>query len=113
DLLSIGEGNRNFQEDGRVHWNKFALMGDVLNMIRKFQKSSYNIKSNILIEKFIADTVIMNDDELYKKSLELEPRIQRAASESRQILQVVYVYGFYAKTKDILLASKNSVFCLL
>ncbi|CAG8559298.1 10239_t:CDS:10, partial [Cetraspora pellucida] len=83
DLLSIGEGNRNFQEDGRVHWNKFALMGDVLNMIRKFQKPSYNIKNNMLIEKFIADTVIMNDDELYKKSLELEPRVQRAASESR------------------------------
>ncbi|CAG8609734.1 33440_t:CDS:10 [Gigaspora margarita] len=83
DLLSIGEGNRNFQDDGRVHWNKFALMGDVLNMIRKFQKSSYNIRSNTLIEKFIADTDIMNDDELYKKSLELEPRVQRASSESR------------------------------
>ncbi|CAG8468306.1 8642_t:CDS:10 [Dentiscutata erythropus] len=73
----------NFQDDGRVHWNKFALMGDVLNMIRKFQKPSYNIKSNTLIEKFIADTTIMNDDDLYKKSLELEPRVQRAASEGR------------------------------
>lgn len=62
DLLSIGEGNRNFQKDGRIHWNKFSLMGDVINMICKYQKSSYNIKSNKVIEKFINDTIVMSED---------------------------------------------------
>ncbi|CAG8436750.1 9025_t:CDS:10 [Diversispora eburnea] len=83
DLLSIGEGNRNFQKDGRIHWNKFSLMGDVINMICRHQKSNYNIKGNNLIGKFINDTEVMNEDESYNKSLELEPRIQRAASTSR------------------------------
>ncbi|GBC06792.1 hypothetical protein RclHR1_07040015 [Rhizophagus clarus] len=83
DLLSIGEGNRDFQEDGRVHWNKFSLMGDIINMIRNFQKKSYNAKNNKFIENFISETVVMNDDELYNRSLELEPRIQRSSSTSR------------------------------
>ncbi|CAG8546872.1 12188_t:CDS:10 [Funneliformis caledonium] len=83
DLLSIGEGNRNFQEDGRIHWNKFSLMGSVINMIRKFQKKSYDIKNNKFIEKFIADTLVMSDDDLYNRSLDLEPRIQRSSSTSR------------------------------
>lgn len=83
DLLSIGEGNRNFLKDGKIHWNKFSLMGDVINMIYKYQKSPYILKGNKFVEKFIGDTLIMNDDESYNKSLELEPRIQRAASTSR------------------------------
>ncbi|RIA93868.1 ras guanine nucleotide exchange factor domain-containing protein [Glomus cerebriforme] len=83
DLLSIGEGNRDFQDDGKVHWNKFSLMGDIINMIRNFQKKSYNIKSNKFIEKFITETEAMNEDELYNRSLELEPRIQRSSSTSR------------------------------
>ncbi|CAG8575550.1 7342_t:CDS:10 [Acaulospora morrowiae] len=83
DLLSIGEGNRNFQKDGKIHWNKFSLMCDVINMIYKYQRSPYILKSNKFIEKFINDTLILNDDESYNKSLELEPRVQRAASTSR------------------------------
>ncbi|CAB4475014.1 ras GEF [Rhizophagus irregularis] len=83
DLLSIGEGNKDFQENGKVHWNKFSLMGDIVNMIRNFQKKSCNVKNNKLIEKFISETVVLNDDELYNRSLELEPRIQRSASTSR------------------------------
>jgi len=83
DLLSIGEGNRNFQENDKIHWKKFSLMGDVINMIRNFQKKSYNLKSDKFIEKFIADMLVMSDDDLYSKSLDLEPRIQRSSSTSR------------------------------
>ncbi|CAJ0919894.1 10650_t:CDS:2 [Entrophospora sp. SA101] len=83
DLLSIGEGNKNYQDDGKIHWNKFSLMGDIIIMMRKFQKSSYNLKSNKFIEYFINDMPMLSDDDLYNKSLELEPRIRRSASTSR------------------------------
>jgi hypothetical protein len=38
DLVSICEGNNNMRLDGKLHWEKFALMGDLFMMIERFQK---------------------------------------------------------------------------
>ncbi|KAG0336428.1 hypothetical protein BG004_008066 [Podila humilis] len=37
DLLSISEGNKDYRQDGTLHWQKFSLMTDVISTVMHFQ----------------------------------------------------------------------------
>ncbi|KAF9982076.1 hypothetical protein BGZ75_006563 [Mortierella antarctica] len=74
DLLSISEGNKDFRQDGALHWQKFVLMTDVISMVLSFQQEpGYRIKPDPFISKVITDTHVLDDEEMYTKSVGTEP----------------------------------------
>ncbi|KAF9353728.1 hypothetical protein BGX26_008521 [Mortierella sp. AD094] len=73
DLLSISEGNRDFRQDGTIHWQKFCLLTDVISMVIQFQSEPYVIQPDPFISRVITDTHVLDDEELYTKSVGTEP----------------------------------------
>ncbi|KAF9277375.1 hypothetical protein BGZ68_009334, partial [Mortierella alpina] len=74
DLLSISEGNKDVRQDGTLHWQKFVLMTDVISMVLAFQQEpGYRIKPDPFISKVITDTHVLDDEEMYSKSVGTEP----------------------------------------
>ncbi|KAG0256633.1 hypothetical protein BG011_004420 [Mortierella polycephala] len=75
DLLSTSEGNKDFRQDGTLHWQKFVLMADVVAMVMTFQQDpGYNkIHPDPFISRVITDTRVLDDEELYIKSVGMEP----------------------------------------
>lgn len=64
DLVSADEGNRTFLNGDKINWNKFQVMGDVLNTLSRSQATPYqNLNGNPIVERLIQDAVLtMNDD---------------------------------------------------
>ncbi|KAJ3204388.1 hypothetical protein HK099_001171, partial [Clydaea vesicula] len=62
DLLYIDESNKDIRPDGTVNLPKFLLIGDIILMIKSFQRRSHNIKKDPNVMKFIFGQPIMNED---------------------------------------------------
>ncbi|KAG0040870.1 hypothetical protein BGZ82_007892 [Podila clonocystis] len=73
DLLSISEGNRDFRQDGNIHWQKFCLLTEVISTVMHFQSEPYKIQPDPFISRVITDTHVLDDEELYTKSVGTEP----------------------------------------
>ncbi|KAI9321273.1 ras guanine nucleotide exchange factor domain-containing protein [Dichotomocladium elegans] len=80
DLVSLAEGNKDFRADGTVHWDKFRLMGECLVNMLKFQCPAYDIEPDGRILRFIADSEILSEDEQYKRSNMVEPRLKSSST---------------------------------
>ncbi|GAA5796610.1 hypothetical protein HPULCUR_001983 [Helicostylum pulchrum] len=75
DLVSLGEANKDHKMDGKVHWNKFRLMGESILEMMRFQYPTYHLlESNPFLLYFIGHQTVSTEDELYEKSKEIEPR---------------------------------------
>ncbi|XP_077988793.1 ras-specific guanine nucleotide-releasing factor 2-like [Glandiceps talaboti] len=78
DLAFIEDGTPNITEEGLVNFSKMRMIAHVIREIRHFQQTPYKIDSDRRIINYLLDTDhIMDDDELYALSLELEPRQPR------------------------------------
>ncbi|KAF8947769.1 hypothetical protein BGZ47_008011 [Haplosporangium gracile] len=73
DLLSISEGNRDFRQDGSIHWQKFCLLTEVISTVMHFQSEPYMIQPDPFISRAITDTHVLDDEEMYTKSVGAEP----------------------------------------
>ncbi|KAF9371636.1 hypothetical protein CPB97_001825 [Podila verticillata] len=73
DLLSISEGNKDYRQDGTLHWQKFCLMTEVISTVMHFQSEPYRIQPDPFISRVITDTRVLDDEELYTKSVGTEP----------------------------------------
>ncbi|KAK3820077.1 MAG: ras guanine nucleotide exchange factor domain-containing protein [Benniella sp.] len=77
DLFSISEGNKDFKQDGTLHWQKFVLMTDVISMVMAFIQQSETtygkIQQDPAVAKVITETNVLDDEEQYKKSVGIEP----------------------------------------
>ncbi|KAF9027682.1 hypothetical protein BGZ52_002407 [Haplosporangium bisporale] len=73
DLLSISEGNRDFRQDGNIHWQKFCLLTEVISTVMHFQSEPYKIQPDPFISRVITDTHVLDDEEMYTKSVGTEP----------------------------------------
>ncbi|KAI8150045.1 ras guanine nucleotide exchange factor domain-containing protein [Fennellomyces sp. T-0311] len=80
DLVSLAEGNKDFRPDGTIHWEKFRLMGECIVAMMKFQCPAYDIDPDGKILHFIADTEILSEDEQYKRSNLVEPRLKSSST---------------------------------
>ncbi|KAF9920193.1 hypothetical protein FBU30_010025, partial [Linnemannia zychae] len=69
DLLSISEGNKDFRQDGSIHWQKFCLLTEVISTVMHFQSEPYLIQPDPFISRAITDTHVLDEDELYNKSV--------------------------------------------
>jgi hypothetical protein len=62
DLISIDEANKDFRQDGSIHWNKFKLMGKTIMLMMKFKYVAYSIEPDFKLLSFIADYPILSDE---------------------------------------------------
>ncbi|KAG1142574.1 hypothetical protein G6F37_011325 [Rhizopus arrhizus] len=74
DLISIDEANKDFRQDGSIHWNKFKLMGKTIMLMMKFKYVPYSIEPDFKLLSFIADYPILSDEAQYKRSIQIEPK---------------------------------------
>ncbi|KAI9265877.1 ras guanine nucleotide exchange factor domain-containing protein [Helicostylum pulchrum] len=75
DLVSLAEANKDFRADGSIHWEKFRLMGETIMATMKFKCPSYTIEPDAKLLALIADTYILSEDDQYKMSTAVEPRL--------------------------------------
>lgn len=65
DLASADEGNRTFLEDGTINWNKFQVMGDILENVARAQEKPYtNLTANPLIRKMMEETAVTANEDV-------------------------------------------------
>ncbi|KAF2363517.1 Ras guanine-nucleotide exchange factors catalytic domain [Trinorchestia longiramus] len=75
DLSFIEEGTPNFTEDKLLNFSKMRMIAHVIREIRHFQQTPYKIEHSPKVTNYLLDpTRLVTDDDLYKQSLELEPR---------------------------------------
>ncbi|KAJ3035055.1 hypothetical protein HK097_004314, partial [Rhizophlyctis rosea] len=86
DLLYIDEANKDRRADGTVNLPKFLLMGDIIMMIKSFQVRPYKAPQDINVASLILGQPVMEDEEAYQRSLELEPRTA-SGSPTRAVMR--------------------------
>ncbi|KAK8385974.1 hypothetical protein O3P69_010609 [Scylla paramamosain] len=75
DLSFIEEGTPNFTEDGLLNFSKMRMIAHVIREIRHFQQTPYKIEHNARVASYLLDpSLLLSDDNLYRLSLDLEPR---------------------------------------
>lgn len=75
DLAFIEDASPNITEDNLINFSKMRMIAHVIQEIRHFQQTPYSIAPNGVVISYLTDvSLIMDDDEMYALSLELEPR---------------------------------------
>ncbi|VVC30593.1 Hypothetical protein CINCED_3A018389 [Cinara cedri] len=78
DLSFLEEGTPSLADDGLLNFSKLRMIAHVVQEIRRFQQTPYKIDYQARVANYLLDTsFLMNEDELYTKSLEIEPRPSR------------------------------------
>ncbi|KAK0071451.1 hypothetical protein PV326_001223, partial [Microctonus aethiopoides] len=81
DLSFIEEGTPNFTEDGLLNFSKMRMIAHVIREIRHFQQTPYKIEHIKKVTNYLLDAaLLLDEDDLYRMSLEIEPRTSRLSS---------------------------------
>ncbi|XP_033228809.1 ras-specific guanine nucleotide-releasing factor 2-like [Belonocnema kinseyi] len=81
DLSFIEEGTPNFTEDGLLNFSKMRMIAHVIREIRHFQQTPYKIELISKVTNYLLDpSLLLDDDEMYRISLEIEPRTSRLSN---------------------------------
>jgi len=73
DLTFIEDGNPD-EVQGMVNYFKRTLVFDVIKAVRRYQTTCYNLKMVPQMQRYLDGLPRLDEDEMYKISLELEPR---------------------------------------
>ncbi|XP_025156495.1 ras-specific guanine nucleotide-releasing factor 2 isoform X2 [Harpegnathos saltator] len=83
DLSFIEEGTPNFTEDGLLNFSKMRMIAHVIREIRHFQQTPYKIELITKVSNYLLDTsLLLNEKDLYRMSLDIEPRTSRLSSST-------------------------------
>ncbi|EFN66720.1 Ras-specific guanine nucleotide-releasing factor 2 [Camponotus floridanus] len=83
DLSFIEEGTPNITEDGLLNFSKMRMISHVIREIRHFQQTPYKIELISKVTNYLLDTsLLLNEKDLYRMSLEIEPRTSRLSSSA-------------------------------
>ena len=74
DMVFIEDGNPDLLQNGQINFQKRRLYADVMKEMQQYQQTPYNLEVVPEIVEFMDKAEILNDSELYEKSLILEPR---------------------------------------
>jgi len=79
DLTFVEEGNLDFISTTKtnekiINWQKRKLIYTIINNIQQFQQLSYNLQPVHQIQEFLRKIPNVEDSELFRLSLEKEPR---------------------------------------
>ncbi|XP_058792111.1 ras-specific guanine nucleotide-releasing factor 2-like isoform X1 [Phymastichus coffea] len=81
DLSFIEEGTPNFTDDGLLNFSKMRMIAHVIREIRHFQQTPYKIEHNPRVTNYLLDpSILLDEEDLYRMSLEIEPRTSRLSS---------------------------------
>ncbi|XP_065348892.1 ras-specific guanine nucleotide-releasing factor 2-like isoform X3 [Cloeon dipterum] len=81
DLSFIEEGTPNFTDEGLLNFSKMRMIAHVIREIRHFQQTPYKIELISKVTNYLLDpSLLLDDDQLYNMSLEIEPRTSRLGS---------------------------------
>lgn len=81
DLSFIEEGTPDFTPDGLLNFSKMRMIAHVIREIRHFQQTPYKIDHIPKVTSYLLDSsLLMDDDELYSRSLQIEPRTSRLSA---------------------------------
>ncbi|KAG5680535.1 hypothetical protein PVAND_010039 [Polypedilum vanderplanki] len=81
DLSFIEEGTPDFTPDGLLNFSKMRMIAHVIREIRHFQQTPYKIDHIPKVTSYLLDTsLLLDDDEMYHKSLRIEPRSSRLSA---------------------------------
>ncbi|KAK4871680.1 hypothetical protein RN001_015804 [Aquatica leii] len=81
DLSFIEEGTANFTPDGLLNFAKMRMIAHVIREIRHFQQTPYKIDLIRKVANYLLDTsLLIDEEELYSLSLQIEPRTSRLSS---------------------------------
>ncbi|XP_035709519.1 ras-specific guanine nucleotide-releasing factor 2-like isoform X3 [Folsomia candida] len=85
DLTFIEESTPNFTADGLLNFAKMRMIAHVIREIRQFQQTPYKIEYGAKASSYLRDPkLLLDDDQLYKLSLQIEPKQARLTSQSSQ-----------------------------
>ncbi|XP_076644161.1 ras-specific guanine nucleotide-releasing factor 1 isoform X2 [Halictus rubicundus] len=83
DLTSIEEGAPTITEDGLLNFSKMRMIANVIREIRHFQQTPYRIELITKVTNYLLDpSLLLNDKDLYNKSLEIEPKLSRLSTSN-------------------------------
>eukprot|EP00736_Rhodelphis_marinus_P006944 Rmarinus@m.6431 len=76
DLTFVQDGNSTYlQYEGLINWEKAIMLADIIAQVEDFQRTPYEIKRSPEAEKFFKQlSVPLTDEEMYERSLKVEPR---------------------------------------
>jgi len=74
DLTFIEDGNPDWINGNMINWEKRKLQYTILSKIDQYQRTAYNFRRVVDIQKLFTIAAVYNDKELFDRSLELEPR---------------------------------------
>jgi hypothetical protein len=77
DLVFIEEGNPIFLDNGHVNFVKCRMIADVITQLRRYQQHPYNLQTVDGIAEFLRGHQLVSDDECFRMSLVIEPRIKK------------------------------------
>lgn len=90
DLSFIEESTPNFSHDKLLNFSKMRMIAHVIREVRNFQQVPYKIEHIPKVTNYLQDpTLILDEDEMYRLSLEIEPRASRlSAANTAAIVSV-------------------------
>ncbi|XP_017771929.1 PREDICTED: ras-specific guanine nucleotide-releasing factor 2-like isoform X2 [Nicrophorus vespilloides] len=78
DLSFIEEGTPTYTNEGLLNFSKMRMVANIIREVSHLQQTRYRIQSSQKAIGFITDTAqLLDDDQLFGLSLELEPRAPR------------------------------------
>ncbi|ENN74096.1 hypothetical protein D910_11508, partial [Dendroctonus ponderosae] len=83
DLSFIEEGTPNFVDNNLLNFSKMRMIAHIIREIRQYQQTSYKIDLVTRVSNYLLDTsLLMEEEELFKASLKIEPRTPRLTTQS-------------------------------
>lgn len=74
DLTFIEDGNPDWINGNMINWEKRKLQYTILSKIDQYQRTAFNFRRVVDIQKLFTIASVFSDKELFDRSLELEPR---------------------------------------
>lgn len=78
--LTSTDANANTTNQGLINFSKLRLIAEVLFKVQISQRNSYILEEVPIIQEFLVKTELMNDEQAYERSLQLEERKRRPDS---------------------------------
>jgi len=87
DIIGVFEGNPDTIEKKHtlINFTKRQLLTNIIRQIIKFQKAKYNLIPVTLIQNYLSNAFIMEEEELYNESIAREDRSTCEALQKKLI----------------------------
>jgi len=80
DITFMNDGNPNKNDDGSVNFDKILTLGKYLLWFKAIVGAQYRLPLDTTVQKLLLDLKPLDEEEMYKRSLEIEPKNSPALS---------------------------------